>query len=146
MTHEVKLESFMVHSTMLIQLEFQFPFFLVVVYSQCSRLRLLRKSRLQLRNEFAVSALANSLHANYVATAIKAIQAGEGHSGKQFPFGCCGWHEYCHIQMKQQNLLGPLGNLCNITSVFLAFFERSRLMTKIIFLGKSCQSLIHYQI
>ena len=78
---EAKLEPFLSHLTKLSDPTFQLPMFQLVVYSLCSKLRLLRKSRLQLRSEKTVEALANGLTANDVRSTARGRQVGDRTAG-----------------------------------------------------------------
>lgn len=79
--NEAKLEPFLAHLTRLSQPVFQVPMFQLIVYSLSCKLRLLRKSRLQLRSERTVSAIANDLTANDVRSAARGRQAGDRSAG-----------------------------------------------------------------
>jgi hypothetical protein len=76
-SEEAKLEPFLSHLTLLLQPVFQYPMFQLVVYSLTSKLRLLRRSRFQLRDAQSVTALANGLDSGDIRTAARARQAGD---------------------------------------------------------------------
>jgi hypothetical protein len=80
-TEKSHLEPFMGHLTLLSQPVFQYPMFQLIVYSLTSKLRLLRRSRLQVRDERTASALANGLDLNALRNSIRGRQSGNRYAG-----------------------------------------------------------------
>jgi hypothetical protein len=80
-TIKAYLEAFMGHLTLVSQKCFQYPMFQLIAYSLSSKLRLLRKSRFQVRDKMTASALANGLDFESVRATIHGRQAGNWHAG-----------------------------------------------------------------
>ena len=77
-----QLEPFMAHLSRLAQPIFQLPLFTLIIYSLTSKLRLLKRSRLQLRSPATIDALANGLLAKDVTQTIQSRRTtGSGSSG-----------------------------------------------------------------
>ena len=81
LSEEAKLEPFLGHLSLISQAVFQYPMFQLVTYSLVSKLRLLRRSRFQLRDEQSASALASGVLAADVRRTARARQAGDRTAG-----------------------------------------------------------------
>jgi Helitron helicase-like domain at N-terminus len=81
LTKKAHLEGMMSHLSLVCQNCFQQPLFQLVLYSFVSKLKLLRQSRFQLRDERTVSALANGLDLNSLRSTIRGRQTGNRYAG-----------------------------------------------------------------
>jgi hypothetical protein len=80
-TEKAHLEGMVSHLSLVSQNCFQLPMFQLVLYSLVSKLKLLRRSKFQLRDERTVSALANGLDLNSLRSTIRGRQTGNRFAG-----------------------------------------------------------------
>jgi hypothetical protein len=80
-TDDVHLESYLEHLSRLAQPVFQEPMFQLISFTMISKLKLLKRARLQVRGDLTADALANGLDSGDLSSAIRGRRAGDRNAG-----------------------------------------------------------------
>jgi hypothetical protein len=81
LTDKSDIEKYIKHLNRLSEVEFQEPFFQLMSYSMLCKLKLIRRSRLQLRGKHTAESLANGLTSDDVSATIRGRAIGNRHAG-----------------------------------------------------------------